>query len=147
MSAFKIISVNISPEKGTIKKPVARIQLIKGHGIQNDSHAGPWHRQVSLLAIEDINIMRSKGFDVHPGDFAENITTGGINLSSLPIGTCLKIGQAVLVITQIGKECHKNCEIMKLTGDCIMPKRGIFTKVINSGEADTSTVGEILPPV
>ncbi|HAJ80553.1 MAG TPA: MOSC domain-containing protein [Fibrobacteres bacterium] len=141
MNNFTIVSVNISLKKGTTKKPVDAIYLVKDYGIRDDAHAGPWHRQVSLLSIEDIDFMRAKGFDVHPGDFAENITTRGIVLPELPIGARLNIGEAILEVTQIGKECHKGCEIMKQTGDCVMPKRGIFAKVIYGGVIDTSIKG------
>jgi MOSC domain-containing protein YiiM len=144
MNNFEIVSVNISLKKGTTKKPVDAIYLVKDYGIRDDAHAGPWHRQVSLLAIEDIDFMRAKGFEVYPGDFAENITTRGIVLSELSIGTRLNIGEAILGVTQIGKECHKGCEIMKKTGDCIMPKRGIFAKVIYGGVIDTFIKGSVI---
>lgn len=131
---MKVISVNISEKKGTIKTPVPIITLKKNHGIIGDAHAGNWHRQVSLLAIESLNKMKEKIPSLKPGDFAENIMTEGITLHTLPIGTILEIGECELEVTQIGKECHKGCEIRNLTGECIMPTEGIFAIVKKEGE-------------
>lgn len=131
---MKVISVNISEKKGTIKTPVPSISLKKNHGIVGDAHAGNWHRQVSLLAIESLNKMKEKIPSLKPGDFAENIMTEGISLHTLPIGTILEIGECQLEVTQIGKECHKGCEIRNLTGECIMPTEGIFAIVKKEGE-------------
>ena len=131
---MKVISVNISEKKGTIKTPVPSIALKKNHGIIGDAHAGNWHRQVSLLAIESLNKMKEKIPSLKPGDFAENIMTEGIKLHTLPIGTILEIGECQLEVTQIGKECHKGCEIRNLTGECIMPTEGIFAIVKKEGE-------------
>lgn len=131
---MKVISVNISERKGTIKTPVPSIALKKNHGIIGDAHAGNWHRQVSLLAIESLNKMKEKIPSLKPGDFAENIMTEGISLHTLPIGTILEIGECQLEVTQIGKECHKGCEIRNLTGECIMPTEGIFAIVKKEGE-------------
>ncbi|WP_311537615.1 MOSC domain-containing protein [uncultured Anaerococcus sp.] len=131
---MKVISVNISEKKGTIKTPVPSIALKKNHGIIGDAHAGNWHRQVSLLAIESLNKMKEKIPSLKPGDFAENIMTEGISLHILPIGTILEIGECELEVTQIGKECHKGCEIRNLTGECIMPTEGIFAIVKKEGE-------------
>lgn len=131
---MKVISVNISEKKGTIKTPVPSIALKKNHGIIGDAHAGNWHRQVSLLAIESLNKMKEKIPSLKPGDFAENIMTEGISLHTLPIGTILQIGECELEVTQIGKECHKGCEIRNLTGECIMPTEGIFAIVKKEGE-------------
>lgn len=131
---MKVISVNISEKKGTIKTPVPIITLKKNHGIIGDAHAGNWHRQVSLLAIESLNKMKEKIPSLKPGDFAENIMTEGITLHTLPIGTILEIGECELEATQIGKECHKGCEIRNLTGECIMPTEGIFAIVKKEGE-------------
>ncbi len=131
-----IIAVNRSEKKGTSKKPVPEIEVKEGFGVVGDAHADcQTHRQVSLLAIESIDKMRRKGFDfLKPGDFAENITTKGINLASLPIGTRLNAGKEVILeITQIGKECHAACAIRKQVGDCVMPREGVFAKVIRSG--------------
>jgi len=138
---FKIMSVNISEEKGVRKHQVESIELKVGHGIVNDAHAGDWHRQVSLLAEEDIEIMRKGGVELVWGDFAENITTEGIVLHELPVGTLLFIGDVELEVTQIGKSCHSACEIRKLVGDCIMPKRGIFTKVLKGGTITNENIG------
>ena len=130
---MKVISVNISEKKGTIKSPVPQIELKKNHGIVGDAHAGNWRRQVSLLAIESLNKMKEKIPSLKPGDFAENIMTEGISLHTLPIGTLLSIGECELEVTQIGKECHKGCEIRNITGECIMPTEGIFTIVKKEG--------------
>ncbi|OGW25469.1 MAG: molybdenum cofactor sulfurase [Nitrospirae bacterium GWC2_42_7] len=130
-----VISVNISDKKGVRKKPVEEIILLTDFGIEGDAHASSeWHRQVSLLAMESISKMQYKGFDVVPGDFAENITTEGIDLLKLPVGTKLTIGKDVEVeVTQIGKECHTKCAIYYQAGDCVMPKEGIFAKVNKGG--------------
>lgn len=132
-AAARVASVCISENKGERKKPVNSIELRENHGIIGDGHAGDWHRQVSLLAQESIDKMRALGLDVSSGDFAENITTQGINLPSLPVGTRLAIGGTILEITQIGKECHTRCAIYYQAGDCVMPKEGIFAKVIRGG--------------
>ena len=132
---MKVISIATSKKKGIRKTPVSSVQLIEDHGIEGDAHAGPWHRQVSLLAMEDIHGMQAKGVDVDFGDFAENIATSGIELPELPIGSRLRLGKTVLLeVTQIGKKCHNKCAIYYQAGDCIMPKRGIFTRVITGGE-------------
>lgn len=130
---MKVISVNISEKKGTIKSPVPQIELRKKHGIVGDAHAGNWHRQVSLLAVESLDKMKEKIPSLKPGDFAENIMTEGISLHTLPIGTILTIGECELEVTQIGKECHKGCEIRNITGECIMPTEGIFAIVKKEG--------------
>lgn len=131
--SFSVVSLNISGEKGTGKSPVGRIILKKGIGIEGDAHAGDHHRQVSFLGVEDIDRMREKMESLKPGDFAENVTTRGVDLPSLPVGTRIVMGEAVLEVTQIGKKCHRGCEIMKLTGECAMPERGIFARVIKGG--------------
>jgi MOSC domain-containing protein YiiM len=125
-----VLAVCISEKKGERKKPVETVELREDHGIVGDAHAGDWHRQVSLLAQESIDKMRALGLDVNAGDFAENITTVGIDLVSLPIGSRLQIGEALLEVTQIGKECHTRCAIFYQAGDCVMPKEGIFVKVM-----------------
>ena len=109
------------------------MELRENHGIVGDGHAGDWHRQVSLLAQESIDKMRAMGLDVTAGDFAENITTSGIVLVSLPIGSRLQVGETLLEVTQIGKECHTRCAIFYQAGDCVMPKEGIFVKVLTGG--------------
>ncbi|WP_298267671.1 MOSC domain-containing protein [Geobacter sp.] len=129
----KVIAVCISEKKGERKTPVARVELRENHGIVGDAHAGEWHRQVSLLAKESIEKMRAMGLDVDNGDFAENITTEGIDLPSLPVGTRLTVGETLLEVTQIGKECHTRCAIYYQAGDCVMPKEGIFARVITGG--------------
>ncbi|MBI5485100.1 MAG: MOSC domain-containing protein [Deltaproteobacteria bacterium] len=129
----KVVAVCISEKKGERKTPVDSVELLENHGIVSDAHAGDWHRQVSLLASESIDKMRALGLDVDSGDFAENITTNGIELVSLPIGTRLRIGETLLEVTQIGKECHTRCAIFYQAGDCVMPKEGIFAKVISGG--------------
>jgi MOSC domain-containing protein YiiM len=128
-----VLAVCISENKGERKKPVELVELRENHGIVGDAHAGEWHRQVSLLAQESIDKMRKLGLDVNAGDFAENITTSGIDLVSLPIGSRLQIGESLLEVTQIGKECHTRCAIFYQAGDCVMPKEGIFVKVITGG--------------
>jgi MOSC domain-containing protein YiiM len=129
----RVEAVCISENKGERKKPVESVELCENHGIVGDGHAGDWHRQVSLLAEESIDKMRKLGLDVNSGDFAENITTSGVDLVSLPIGTRLHVGDALLEVTQIGKECHARCAIFYQAGDCVMPKEGIFAKVITGG--------------
>lgn len=128
-----IVSLNISIAKGTGKNPVDEVTVRPDHGIEQDAHAGDWHRQISLLAMESIERMNQQGHDLKPGSFAENITTRGLDLPSLPIGTRLVSGEVELEITQIGKKCHAKCNIHKLTGDCIMPKEGVFAKVVKGG--------------
>ncbi len=131
----KVIAVCRSREKGTKKGTIDEGALREDYGLVGDAHADCCtHRQVSLLAVESINKMRSLGFDIGPGDFAENLTSEGIDLVSLPIGTRLSIGEeVVLEVTQIGKECHTGCAIYRQTGKCIMPKEGVFAKVIHGG--------------
>ena len=131
----RIIAVCRSEKKGTKKESVAEGVLKENHGLVGDAHADCCtHRQVSLLAIESISRMRSLGFDIGPGDFAENLTSEGIDLVSLPIGTRLSVGkEAVLEVTQVGKECHTGCAILHQTGKCIMPKEGVFAKIIHGG--------------
>lgn len=130
----KVLGINISEVKGVVKTPVDKAYLKIDFGLQGDAHGGNWHRQVSLLGIESVNKIREKAIiELTPGIFAENITTEGIILYELPIGTRLCIGQAVVEVTQIGKECHKGCTVMKTAGDCVMPREGIFAKVIEEG--------------
>jgi MOSC domain-containing protein YiiM len=135
----KVVAVSSSKTKGVRKENIGQAVLKNGYGLEGDAHADSgWHRQVSLLAIESIEKARRMGYDVHPGDFAENITSQGIELCSLPIGTRLNIGaEIVLEISQIGKECHTGCAIFKQTGKCIMPKEGVFAKVIQGGVINT----------
>ena len=128
-----VISVNISEQKGTVKREVPEIQLKLRHGIVGDAHAGDWHRQISLLAEESVDKMRALLPELQPGAFAENINTRGLDLKSLPIGTRLRLGETVVEVTQIGKECHSDCEIKKRTGKCVMPTEGIFAVVVKEG--------------
>ena len=131
---MRIHAISISETKGVRKTNVSTAVLRPHHGIVNDAHAGQWHRQVSLLAKESIDEMIEQGLDVGPGDFAENITTEGIDLVALPVGERLHLGSDVLVeVTQIGKECHDRCAIYHAAGDCVMPREGIFVKVIRGG--------------
>jgi MOSC domain-containing protein YiiM len=130
----KVIAVNISDAKGVIKKPIEKGEFVEGFGLKEDAHGGDWHRQVSLLGQESIDKMTLKGaHQLSAGVFAENITTEGIDLYLLPIGTKLQIKDVLLEVTQIGKECHRGCEIMKKVGDCVMPREGIFAVVLEGG--------------
>ncbi|SUP42761.1 MOSC domain-containing protein [Veillonella criceti] len=130
----KVIAISISEKKGQKKHNIPEAKLITDFGMEGDAHAGKWHRQISLLGIQSIDLMRAKGADVNPGDFAENITIEGIVLYELPVGTRLFVGDEVLLeVTQIGKECHSGCEIQKQVGSCIMPTQGIFAKVLSGG--------------
>jgi MOSC domain-containing protein YiiM len=130
----RIVAVSVSLKKGVKKTNIHSGILIENYGLENDAHAGDWHRQVSLLAIESITKIQEKGLDVSPGDFAENITTEGIRLWELPVGTRMKLGEEALVeVTQIGKECHDRCAIYHQVGDCVMPREGIFVKVLKGG--------------
>ena len=135
----QVIAVCISRSKGERKTPVAAVELRENHGIVGDAHAGEWHRQVSLLALESIEKMRAFGLDVNPGDFAENITTEGLDLIALPIGARLSVGDAILEVTQIGKECHTRCAIYQQAGECVMPKEGIFARVVRAGTIQPGT--------
>jgi len=131
----KVLAVNTSKDKGTRKTNIQSCALLKDFGLKDDAHGGPWHRQVSLLANESVEKMKAKGLKVGFGDFAENITTQGLDLVHLPIGTKIWIGDSVLLrVTQIGKECHQRCAIYYQAGDCVMPKEGIFAEVIKEGE-------------
>ena len=131
----KVLAVNTSKEKGTRKSNVGQSCLLPEFGLKDDAHGGKWHRQVSLLAMESIHKMIHLGLKVGPGDFAENITTQGLNLIEIPVGTRVSIGQgALLEVTQIGKVCHTRCAIYYQAGDCVMPKEGIFAKVLEGGE-------------
>lgn len=145
---FEIVSLNVSDEKGKRKRPVASVTLVAGKGVEHDAHSGVLEdRQVSFLAMEEIEganaklaagegsgCVKAPPGGIGPGDFAENVTTRGVSLHELPIGTRLQIGGAVLEVSKIGKECHAACEIRTLVGDCIMPRRGIFGRVIQGGE-------------
>ncbi len=134
MSQGRVLAVCISERKGERKKNIGSGLLIENFGLQGDAHAGDWHRQISLLGDESIDKMRALGLDVGAGDFAENLTIVGINLPALPIGTRLRVGSiALLEVTQIGKECHQHCAIYEQAGDCVMPREGIFARVLRGG--------------
>lgn len=140
----KVLAVCISEKKGTVKHPVDEIRLKKEHGIVGDAHAGNWHRQVSLLSDESVAKMREKFPDIPVGAFAENILTEGLVLYELPVGTKLKVGETLLEVTQIGKECHADCAIRQQVGDCVMPREGIFAIVLEEGTVKAGDEVEVL---
>ncbi|MCD7881524.1 MAG: MOSC domain-containing protein [Clostridiales bacterium] len=128
-----IRGICISSRRGTAKGPVDSIRLVEGFGLEGDAHGGNWHRQVSLLGQEAIDAFNAQGAGVQPGDFGENLIVEGFDLRSLPVGTCFQIGDALLELTQIGKECHSHCEIFQRVGKCIMPTNGVFAQVLRGG--------------
>lgn len=140
----QVLAVCTSPKTGMRKANVGEGVLRVNWGIEGDAHAGDWHRQISLLAIESIDKMRAKGLDVGPGDFAENITTEGLELVSLPVGTRLRLGTSLVEVTQIGKVCHTRCAIYYQAGDCVMPKEGIFVRVLEGGAVRVGDAVEVL---
>ena len=143
----EVIAVCTSKAKGERKTDVGQGELQQGFGLTGDAHGGDWHRQISLLAIESIDKMRDAGLDVGPGDFAENLTTRGVDLYSLPIGTRLQVGKrALLEITQIGKVCHDRCAIYHQVGDCVMPREGVFAIVLKSGPVKAGDRVAVLEP-
>jgi MOSC domain-containing protein YiiM len=143
---MKIVSIAVSRKKGTTKTPVEEAFVTRDHGLEGDAHAGPWHRQVSLLASESIDAARAQGLEVGFGDFAENIATVGVDWKILPVGTRARLGRdVVLEITQIGKECHTRCAIFYKAGDCIMPREGVFARVIHEGMVRRGDPIELLP--
>lgn len=129
----KVLAICISEKKGTLKSEISEANFIEDFGIENDAHAGKWHRQVSLLAFNKIDEFRKKGANVDFGAFGENLVVEGIELHTLPIGQLIKVGDVLLEVTQIGKKCHDKCQIYYQVGECIMPKNGIFTKVLKGG--------------
>lgn len=132
---MRIVSIALSKKKGTPKRVIEEVYLIENHGLEGDAHAGSWHRQVSFLASESIERANLRGLKVSFGDFAENIATSGVDWKKVGIGARIKLGDAALVeITQIGKECHNKCAIYYRAGDCIMPKEGIFGRVVRAGK-------------
>ncbi len=142
---MKIVSIAVSKKKGTPKTPVEEAYLFKEHGLEGDAHAGNWHRQVSLLSSESIDQANLQGLNVGFGDFAENIATVGVDWKTLPIGTRVRLGaQVLLEITQIGKECHNRCAIYYKAGDCIMPREGVFARVLEEGRIRCGDPIEIL---
>ena len=140
----EVTSVNISERKGTVKRPMPEIRLKRRHGIVGDAHAGDWHRQISLLAEESVDKMRATLPQLKAGAFAENINTRGIDLKDLPVGTRLRIGETVVEVTQIGKECHNDCAIRKATGACVMPTEGVFAVVVEEGTVRAGDPVEIV---
>jgi MOSC domain-containing protein YiiM len=140
VKTFEVVSVNISAAKGTVKRPVRRIVVRRDYGVDGDAHAGG-ARQVSLLDAGEIASAAGEGASFSPGDFGENITTGGVALHLLPIGAVLKINSVVLEITGVGKACHHGCAIRRRTGNCIMPSRGVFAKVLEGGEISHGDTG------
>lgn len=140
-----ILSINISTTRGVMKHAIPQAKLKKDWGIEGDAHGGNWHRQISLLGKESIDYMVSKGLtDPEFGMFAENITTEGIEVYSLPVGTKLKMGETLVEVTQIGKQCHHGCEIFQKIGDCIMPRQGIFVKVLEEGTIQPGDCVEVI---
>ena len=132
---MKIVSLAFSRHKGTRKQTVDEIELVENHGVQGDAHAGKWHRQVSFLAAESIDDAHSRGLEVTFGDFAENIATTGIEWKTVAVGTIFRLGDTARVeVTQIGKECHNKCAIYYKAGDCIMPREGVFARVLQEGK-------------
>ena len=129
----KVIAVCLSEKKGTAKKDAGRVELLVQHGLKGDAHAGDWHRQISLLSLQKIEAFRAKGAEIDYGAFGENIVVDGIDFASLPVGTKFRCNDALLEMTQIGKECHSHCEIYKRMGDCIMPREGVFARVLQGG--------------
>ena len=141
----KVTAINISEKKGVPKDPIHVGNFIEDFGLEGDAHAGKWHRQISLLGQESIDKMTKMGIkDLDAGKFAENLTTEGIELYKLPVGTKLKIGETVQEVTQIGKECHTKCAIFNKVGSCIMPTEGIFTKVLKGGKIKAGDEIEII---
>ncbi len=140
-----VAAVSVSDRKGVVKENVPQVELVVDHGVRGDAHAEGGHRQVSLLALESIDKMRAAGAEVNPGDFAENITTRGVAVDKLPVGTRLRVGPDVeLTITQIGKACHHGCAIRELVGDCIMPREGVFAQVDQGGVVRPGDIIEVL---
>ncbi len=139
---FKVEAVCLAAEKGVQKHEVPEITLRADHGVVGDAHAGPWHRQVSLLAGEAVDSMRAKGLSLAPGAFGENIVTRGVDWTRARVGEAIVIGAAELEITQIGKECHSRCAIYYAAGDCIMPRQGIFARVLKGGTIHAQSSGD-----
>ena len=145
-SEGRIVAVSVSNRKGTKKSNLSECKLLEDEGLDGDAHAGDWHRQVSLLAMESISKIRGKGLEVSPGDFAENITTSGLKIWELQMGTRLAVGsEALLEVTQIGKECHDRCAIYHQVGDCVMPREGVFTRVLRGGTIRPGDEIRVLP--
>ncbi|MFC1820710.1 MOSC domain-containing protein [Thermodesulfobacteriota bacterium] len=145
---MKIVSIAISKKKGTRKTQIEEASLIPDHGLEGDAHAGPWHRQVSFLASESIEKARDQGLEITFGDFAENIATSGIDWPKIPVGTRVELGDSTMLeITQIGKECPNRCAIYYQAGDCIMPREGIFARVLKGGKIKNGDMVRILDDI
>jgi MOSC domain protein len=141
----KIMAVCISEKRGTQKKNIEKVRLIENFGLEGDAHGGNWHRQVSLLSYEKVRAFEEKGISVEDGAFGENLLVEGFDFKTLPIGTRLRCGEVLLEMTQIGKECHSHCEIYQAVGDCIMPREGVFARVLHGGMIQIGDVMEIVP--
>ena len=139
-----VLAVCVSTEKGTQKQNVGTAVFVEDWGIEGDAHAGKWHRQVSLLSHEKIEAFRARGAQVEDGAFGENLVVSGIDFRSLPLGTKFRCNDVGLELTQIGKECHNGCEIYKIMGDCIMPREGVFTRVLHGGSISVGDTLRIL---
>lgn len=141
----KIMAVCISEKRGTQKKNIEKVRLIENFGLEGDAHGGNWHRQVSLLSYEKVRAFEEKGISVEDGAFGENLLVEGFDFKTLPIGTRLRCGEVLLEMTQIGKECHSHCEIYQAVGDCIMPREGVFARVLHGGVIQIGDELEIVP--
>lgn len=141
----KLLAINISKERGTEKREVPQAELVADYGIMGDAHAGKWHRQVSLLSAEKIDAFRARGAQIDNGAFGENLIISGFDFKNLPLGTRFCIGDAILEMTQIGKQCHSHCAIYKRMGECIMPKEGVFAVVIRGGQIHTGDEVRLIP--
>lgn len=141
----KIMAVCISEKRGTQKKNIEKVRLIENFGLEGDAHGGNWHRQVSLLSYEKVRAFEEKGISVEDGAFGENLLVEGFDFKTLPVGTRFRCGDALLEMTQIGKECHSHCEIYQAVGDCIMPREGVFARVLHGGVIQIGDEMEIVP--
>jgi len=141
----KIMAVCISEKRGTQKKNIEKVRLIENFGLEGDAHGGNWHRQVSLLSYEKVRVFEEKGISVEDGAFGENLLVEGFDFKTLPVGTRFRCGDALLEMTQIGKECHSHCEIYQAVGDCIMPREGVFARVLHGGMIQIGDELEIVP--
>lgn len=141
----KIMAVCISEKRGTQKKNIEKVHLIENFGLEGDAHGGNWHRQVSLLSYEKVRAFEEKGISVEDGAFGENLLVEGFDFKTLPVGTRFRCGEVLLEMTQIGKECHSHCEIYQAVGDCIMPREGVFARVLHGGMIQIGDVMEIVP--
>ena len=141
----KIMAVCISEKRGTQKKNIEKVRLIENFGLEGDAHGGNWHRQVSLLSYEKVRVFEEKGISVEDGAFGENLLVEGFDFKTLPVGIRFRCGDALLEMTQIGKECHSHCEIYQAVGDCIMPREGVFARVLHGGMIQIGDEMEIVP--